>query len=492
MQGEWGPPPTDPVIPSKCFFLQFSNSDTESTKHDEAVVLVDWFKKYNISASQLALKMYFSNINPIKFNTKLEENHIQRMFNTFKEFLQIHVPIKANHHPVVAIGNEAWKYTEAWKLTDDAIQTLRRECETFVDEVMLRKISLLQTEYRQDNKGRSDIDLGLVIYDVKHQTSLSIATMEEFPYISQKIYFIQVCLPILLHWMIANKQKFANVKNISLSLSGSNLSDTNHFVKLIQSGALESVTELILPNNQIGANGMTALADAMNWMPHLKKLILTRNEIGCDGLKAFSAALSKATLASLDELELKGNDIGDEGMIAFSSALSERSRTASPLQVLDLCQNRIGDVGMKAFSSALSNDSLKALRILFLHTNMIGDEGMIAFTGACGNLGDLTILDLGTNLITDDGMAKFLSAITPTNETRNDMVLPFLRKLYLGCNEKISDITLDSLCGALNNNTNVLRSLRQLEIDFKEARAGILRYRPEVRLLNCASRSNRV
>jgi hypothetical protein len=74
------------------------------------------------------------------------------------------------------------------------------------------------------------------------------------------------------------------------------------------------------------------------------------------------------------------------------------------------------------------------------------------------------------------------------------MVLPFLRKLYLGCNAKISDITLDSLCEALNNNTNVLRSLRQLEIDFKEAREadGILRHRPQVRLLNCASRSNRV
>ena len=119
--------------------------------------------------------------------------------------------------------------------------------------------------------------------------------------------------------------------------------DITVFGRLLRSGALWSLTELMLAGNQIGDEGMMA----------------------------FSTSIASGSLASLEQLGLQSNQIGDEGMKAFSTALS--SGSLASLKGISLNGNQIGHEGMKAFSTSLSNGSLNSLTNLYLHNNPASD-----------------------------------------------------------------------------------------------------------------------
>ena len=145
--------------------------------------------------------------------------------------------------------------------------------------------------------------------------------------------------------------------------------DITVFGRLLRSGALWSLTELMLAGNQIGDEGMMA----------------------------FSTSIASGSLASLETLGLHNNKIGDEGMKVFSTALS--SGVLASLQTLWLSRNQIGDEGMKAFSGALSSGAMGSLQKLYLNGNQIGGAGMAAFAEALkpnpsnpmGAMGKLTV-----------------------------------------------------------------------------------------------------
>ena len=115
------------------------------------------------------------------------------------------------------------------------------------------------------------------------------------------------------------------------------LSHHNKSVALLQyaisSGALASLEKLYLDNNQIGDEGMIALAEAITpnmdgkgALASLKDLRLYENRIGDAGFEALAKAITprdgKGALASLETLSLQMNDIGGDGKMALSSACS--------------------------------------------------------------------------------------------------------------------------------------------------------------------------
>ena len=96
-------------------------------------------------------------------------------------------------------------------------------------------------------------------------------------------------------------------------------------VLALVSGALTSLTTLILYSNAIGDDGMKALADACasGALASLTKLNLEDNEIGDDGVSALAGACANGALPALKELNLNSNQIADAGKSALADALSK-------------------------------------------------------------------------------------------------------------------------------------------------------------------------
>jgi Ran GTPase-activating protein (RanGAP) involved in mRNA processing and transport len=108
--------------------------------------------------------------------------------------------------------------------------------------------------------------------------------------------------------------------------------------------------ELNLLNNQIGAAGAQAIAEALKFNTSLTKLCLDRNQIGAVGAQAIAEALK--VNASLTELELDSNHIGDAGAQAIAEAL----KFNTSLTELYLLNNQIGADGAQAIADGLTTN----------------------------------------------------------------------------------------------------------------------------------------
>ena len=108
------------------------------------------------------------------------------------------------------------------------------------------------------------------------------------------------------------------------------------------------------------------------------------------------AALCEAVVKyGVKELNLDGNQLGDEGVKALAPAVA----ASDSLVELHLCYNQLGDEGTKALATAVAKSS--SLVKLHLSYNQIGDEGAKAVAKAipsCGSLKYLFIHTLGNNI----------------------------------------------------------------------------------------------
>ena len=128
-----------------------------------------------------------------------------------------------------------------------------------------------------------------------------------------------------------------------------------------------------LSNNDIGAEGATALAQGLVNNRVLTSLNLKDNVVGPEGCKKL--ALMLAGNRVMEKLNLMGCDVGDEGCIALSEVLC---MPQCSIQLLALRFNGISDVGAQAMSRALETNS--SLTELGLNSNHITDEGIAALT----------------------------------------------------------------------------------------------------------------
>lgn len=126
--------------------------------------------------------------------------------------------------------------------------------------------------------------------------------------------------------------------------------------------ALRNITSLVLTHNNLGVEGILALAES----PILTKLIalhLGSNYLGDAGAKIIAEASS---FAAVEDLNLECNGIGAEGANALA-----RSPYLTRVTTLNMVDNKIGDEGAMAIAES---DTFANLVYLHLGGNRIKSE----------------------------------------------------------------------------------------------------------------------
>ena len=131
--------------------------------------------------------------------------------------------------------------------------------------------------------------------------------------------------------------------------------------------ALRRRYALILAQNGIGPAGAEALAAALyrGALPNIEVLVLGSNELGCEGVAALAPVLRK--LPALTELVLQANDLGDEGVASLVANLGKDD--FKMLKKLDLAVNRLTSASCGKLAAALDSGALPRLDDLLLHGN---------------------------------------------------------------------------------------------------------------------------
>eukprot|EP00984_Skeletonema_dohrnii_P026065 scaffold15321_cov83-Skeletonema_dohrnii-CCMP3373.AAC.3 len=169
-----------------------------------------------------------------------------------------------------------------------------------------------------------------------------------------------------------------------LSYRGSNLTRNGCFAlgTLLESGVWKSLKELYFYRNNIGDDGVAALASGLRSVgPSLHTLGLSNNSFGNEGLLALVTALESCT--SLEELDLSENNfsLATAGLRSLSDWLQSNQMD---LKHLDFESCRINDEGLQALSGGAAkhckdlqltgNDSITALGLRHLSTSLQSDS----------------------------------------------------------------------------------------------------------------------
>ena len=93
-------------------------------------------------------------------------------------------------------------------------------------------------------------------------------------------------------------------------------------------------------------------------------LDLSRRDIQAQHVQLLGAGLASGALASLKELYLFNNQIGDIGLSALAEAVSKGALPA--LKLLHLQYNQISDTGISSFADAVSKGALPNLKEIYL------------------------------------------------------------------------------------------------------------------------------
>lgn len=145
--------------------------------------------------------------------------------------------------------------------------------------------------------------------------------------------------------------KVARITHLDLSW---NSFETQGYIYLCQSTALENLCRLDLSGNHCDDSGAIELARCLP-RTSLTRLDLTACGIGSSGALAIAECIRRTKLT---HLAFNDNNIGDVGCVAIAKSLSK-----SRLLALDLEGNGIGDYGCKELAYAIGGSTLKYLNI---------------------------------------------------------------------------------------------------------------------------------
>ena len=192
----------------------------------------------------------------------------------------------------------------------------------------------------------------------------------------------------LLHHMLKSETTLA-----SLDLNQTYICDEG--VRVIAE-ALKTNTTLMtlsLRRNNIGNKGIKAIAEALKINTTLTTLSLWGNNINAGSIRA----IIKILKTSITILKLGSNNLGDEGLIAIAEAL----KTNSILTTLGLGYNNIGDKGVIGIAEVLKINT--TLIKLHLGNNKVSNKGIIALAKALKTNTTLKELYLENDKIYDIG-----------------------------------------------------------------------------------------
>ena len=221
-------------------------------------------------------------------------------------------------------------------------------------------------------------------------------------------------------------------------------------------GSLESLTCLNVRKNRFSDEGMCAFARALRTgradsegaptLAKLQKLCLMNNQVGDDGLAALARAGSAGAMPVLAELFVQINRIGSRGCVAMAEACAASLCSAWPrLAHLNLSWNPIGDAGLVAIGRAVSRGAFLTLSALSVFHTKVGDAGVIAVCEAAkgkGALASLSRLALHQCAVGDKGALAIATCI-------RDEGLPQLTTLWLHDNTALTDAGADAMASVL-------------------------------------------
>lgn len=175
-----------------------------------------------------------------------------------------------------------------------------------------------------------------------------------------------------------------------------------------------SIETLDLVNTGILDSGALRIVDALRDNTRLRHLYLGTNGLGPASADALAVYLAETD--RLESLYVDCNRLGDEGV----ARLAEGLRQNRNLRRLGLASCRIGPEGMRALADALSeHPSLVFLNLGWTRAtaavresgNRIGDEGCLAIAELLRRNRVLRALDLARNDIGTEGLARIADAL---------------------------------------------------------------------------------
>ncbi|WP_341755324.1 hypothetical protein [Candidatus Tisiphia endosymbiont of Ptychoptera albimana] len=169
---------------------------------------------------------------------------------------------------------------------------------------------------------------------------------------------------------------------------------------LIQSGALNDITELDLSNNQLAYGDMSVIPFNKQLLSKLTVLNLRNNCMENDDVEVI---VDSNLAQQFTKLDLSGNEIGNEGAEYIAKADFEN------LTWLNLASNSIGE----GCTAILTYSGLSNLEVLDLSFNAITDQAMEDikeyYNTHYGLLDRLQELYIGANSITAEGVINLVN-----------------------------------------------------------------------------------
>lgn len=151
--------------------------------------------------------------------------------------------------------------------------------------------------------------------------------------------------------------------------------------------------------------GASALADAISRQKELEFLKLRDASLGQEGLVQILTAINEAKI-SLQHLDISGNELGDEGLVAIAPMIARQSH----LEMLVLEENEITSDGLSEFSEWLAVNEAQcngSILDLSSYGNEIDSEGTKALTKwMIPRLPQLSRLNLNNNSISHSGVIR--------------------------------------------------------------------------------------
>lgn len=183
----------------------------------------------------------------------------------------------------------------------------------------------------------------------------------------------------IINGLQANSE--SRVKHLDLKATGlGGKAGLKALIELLKKN--ETIESLDLSSNGLGPHGAKELSSVFMFKNVLLDLNLGGNDIGADGVSAMANALNEERKVqghcNLQRLSLNWNQLGDEGAIFLAMGLEKNST----IHHLDLSHNKIGSLGALHLASTFGINY--GLKEVLLNDNSIDDQGAFALASVLG------------------------------------------------------------------------------------------------------------
>lgn len=183
-------------------------------------------------------------------------------------------------------------------------------------------------------------------------------------------------------------------------------SDINYIIEIFGEaiGVNTKLEGLSIKENKLKQTQYCNFWELMKENKHLRKMNATKTEV-TDRVCLKISAYVKQTDIRLSDLNLSRNQIAAEGLIALADAL----KVNRSITTLNLAQNNIREGGIVDLVEALKvNHTLQELSLSF---NKINSQGLSDLSGFLAVNNTLKLLDISRNLFSDTGFVEFARGI---------------------------------------------------------------------------------